>query len=461
MSPRNEINGEATMRSSDGLPTVAIVGRPNVGKSTLFNRIIRRRQAVVHDEAGITRDRNYSRADWGGRDFWIVDTGGVVLFDGRGIELEIQEQVDAAIEEADLILLLLDARVGVTKEDDAVIAQLLRTGKPVVAVANKADNPEQEMEVAALTAGGVGQVLPVAAAAGRGIGEMLDEIVQRLPASEEPVRIEDEDVVRVAIIGRPNVGKSSLVNAILGEKKMVVSETAGTTRDSVDTPLQLDDTRYLLIDTAGLRRRSKVKEGVEYWSTLRAVRALHRSDVAVVVLDALQVISEQDVKIASEAVDAYKSVILVANKWDAVEKDHDVARRFEDRLAWHFKFLSDAPLLYASALTGRRVGRILPEAARLAEIRRRRIPTARVNEVLERIVAAHPPPSNRSPKLTRILYGTQVAARPPTFAVFTNHPENLEGHYTRFLRNRLRQEFGFEGAPVKVVIRKRQAKHAE
>jgi GTP-binding protein len=257
------------------------------------------------------------------------------------------------------------------------------------------------------------------------------------------------------------VGKSSLVNTILGEKKMVVSEIAGTTRDSVDTPLELNGRRFLLVDTAGLRKKARVKDGVEYWSALRSVRALERCDVAVVVLDATLDLSEQDVKIAAEAVDLFKSVILVANKWDALEKDHHVAERFEDRLAWHFKFLSDAPLIYGSAKTGRRVDRILPEAARLADVRRKRISTAEVNAVLRRIVAEHPPPSNRSNKHTRIFYASQVASRPPTFAVFTNRPENVEGHYVRFLRNRFKQEFRFEGAHLKVVIRKREAGREE
>ena len=432
-----------------------------MGKSTLFNRLARRKLAVVHDEAGVTRDRNYARTEWNGREFWIVDTGGFTLWDGEGIELAIQEQVDLAIEEADVILLLLDAGTGLAPEDEEVIRGLLRRGKPVVAAANKADDRAKELEASALVAGGLGQVQPVAASSGRGIGELLDRLTKELPDAGPPVDpLADEELVRVAIVGRPNVGKSSLVNAILGEKKMVVSDLAGTTRDSVDTPLEIDGRRYLLVDTAGLRKKARVKDGVEFWSTLRSVRALRRCDVAVVVLDATQVLSEQDVKIAAEAVAEFKSVILVANKWDAVERDHDTARHFEDRLAWHFKFLPDAPLIYASALTGRRIDRVLPEAARLAEIRRRRIPTSEVNDVLRRIVAEHPPPSNRSTKLTRILYASQVATRPPTFAVFTNRPENLEGHYERFLRNRLKQEFKFEGAHLKVVVRKRSGKTA-
>jgi len=438
------------------------VGRPNVGKSTLFNRLVRKKLAVVHDQAGVTRDRNYARTDWNGREMWVVDTGGFTLWDGKGIELEIQEQVNLAIEEADVVLLLLDAGVGLTPEDEEVIRLLLRRRKLVVAAANKADDTVKELQASSIVAGGLGPVHPVAASSGRGIGDLLDALLEVLPPAQPPAdHPEDEELVRVAILGRPNVGKSSLVNAILGEKKMVVSEVAGTTRDAVDTPLELDGRRYLLVDTAGLRRRARVRDGVEYWSTIRSERAMRRCDVAVVVLDATEEISDQDVRIVADAVAEFKSVILVANKWDAVEKDHDTALQYENRLAWHFKFLADAPLFYASAKTGRRVDRLLPEAARLADIRRRRIPTAEVNEVLRRLVHENPPPSNRSSRQTRILYASQVAVRPPTFAVFTNRPENVEGHYVRFLRNRFKEEFRFQGAQVKVVVRKREGREEE
>jgi GTP-binding protein len=288
----------------------------------------------------------------------------------------------------------------------------------------------------------------------------MGEVLARLPPAV-PLPPDTEERVRVAIIGRPNVGKSSLVNALLGEKKRIVDAAAGTTRDSIDTPLESDGTKFLLIDTAGLRRKSHVSFGVEYWSALRSARAVRQSDVAVVVLDATQGISEQDVKIAAESVEQGASVILCVNKWDAIEKDHDTARRFEERISWHFNFLADAPLVYCSALTGRKIGRILPEAARLAGIRQRRIPTAQVNELLRKIVEKNPPPSARSAQLTRVLYGTQVSNRPPTFAVFTNRPENVEGHYARFLRNTFKEEFGFEGTPVKVVVRKREGKEPE
>ncbi|HMB68203.1 MAG TPA: ribosome biogenesis GTPase Der, partial [bacterium] len=261
------------MRSSDGLPTVAIVGRPNVGKSTFFNRVLKRRQAVVHDEAGVTRDRNYARARYGDREFWLVDTGGFTLWDGRGIELQIQQQVEAAIQEADLVLLLLDAGSGLSDQDEKVVRTLLKQRKPVVCAANKADNEAREIQAMAIVAGGLDEVIPVSAKTGRGMARLLDALIGRLPAAA-PLPPLAEDVTALAIIGRPNVGKSSLVNAILGENKMVVDSTAGTTRDSIDTPVELNGSRFLLIDTAGLRRRSKVRESVEFWSTIRSSQAL-------------------------------------------------------------------------------------------------------------------------------------------------------------------------------------------
>jgi GTP-binding protein len=448
------------MRATDGLPTVAIVGRPNVGKSTLFNRIIRRKLALVHDEAGVTRDRHYARAEWGGRAFWIVDTGGLTLGEAEGLAAAVREQVDAAIEESDLVLFVVDATVGLTTEDDEIVRRLARLPKSVLCVANKADDARRELDASAIVAGGLGATYPVAALTGRGVGTLLDAVAAALPSAPPAAPVE-EGVVRVAIVGRPNVGKSSLVNAILGEEKMIVSPVAGTTRDAVDTPLTREGRRYLLVDTAGLRKRSKVRDGIDYWSTLRAVRAMERSDVAVVVLDATQPIGEQDVKIAAEAVEADRSVILVANKWDAVEKDPDVARRFEERRAWYFTFCADAPLVYASAKTGRRVDRILPEASRLADLRGRRVATSELNEILAKVVAENPPPSGRTGGRTRILYGTQVDVAPPTIAVFTNRPENVEGSYARYLRNRLKDELGLPGTPLKVLVRKREGRSEE
>jgi GTP-binding protein len=412
---------------------------------------------VIHDEAGITRDRNYARAEWGDRRFWIVDTGGITIDRGADLAREIQEQVDSAIEEADVILFLLDAATGITVDDEAVIRRLTRTKKPVVAAANKADDVPAAMAASALVAGGLGQVLPLSAKRGSGIEELFDHLMTLLPAEVEAVEPASEEV-RVAIVGRPNVGKSSLVNAITGEKTVIVGDAPGTTRDAIDTPVRVDQATVLLIDTAGLRRRARIAESVEFWSSLRSLRAIERCDVAAVVLDASSGILDQDVWIASEAVRLGKSVLIVVNKWDAVEKDPEIALRFEDRFRWHFKFLPDAPILYVSAKTGRRVDRILREALRLAEVRARRIENQRVNEVLREIVEANPPPASRGRGQTRIHSGAQVDVRPPTFAVFTNRPENLEGHYERFLRNQLKERLGLEGTPIRIVMRKRSGK---
>lgn len=448
------------MSPADGLPTVAIVGRPNVGKSTLFNRILGQKLAVVHDEAGVTRDRHYARAFALERTFWIVDTGGLETGPADDIATQVRRQVEFAIDEADVILFVLDAEVGLTREDDIIVRGLARRGKPVLVAANKADDDGRELAAQGIVTAGLGGAHPVAALTGRGMEELLAELVRMLPLeTERPSG--DEDVVRVAIVGRPNVGKSSLVNAILREEKMIVSDVAGTTRDAIDTPLERDGTRFLLIDTAGLRKRRHQQDGVEYWSSLRAVRAIERCDVAAVVLDATQPIGEQDVKVAAEAVEMDKSVVLVVNKWDAVEKDPEIAQRFEERRAWHFTFVPDAPLVYASARTGRRADRLLAEAARLAELRARRTGTAELNTLLERIVAENPPPNGRSGRLTRILYGTQVAVRPPTVCVFTNRPELVEGAYARYLRNRLAEELELKGAGLRVLVRRREGSKEE
>jgi GTP-binding protein len=443
------------MRFQEAIPVVAIIGRPNVGKSTLFNRIAGFRSAVIHDEAGITRDRNYARAEWNDQRFWIVDTGGITLERDTDLTRDIQEQVDAAIEEADVILFLMDATTGVTVDDEAVIRRLTRTKKPVLVAVNKSDNAAAVAAASALSAGGLGEVFPISAKKDVGLEELFDRLMTILPQDLVPAPATDEDA-RIAIVGRPNVGKSSLVNAITGEKTVIVADAPGTTRDAIDTPIRVDGSMVLLIDTAGLRKRARVSESVEFWSSLRSLRAIERSDVVAVVLDASSGILDQDVWIAAEAVRLGKSVLIVVNKWDAVEKDPEIALRFEDRFRWHFKFLSDAPILYVSAKSGRRVDRILPQALKLAEVRARLIQNDRVNEVLREIVQANPPPASKGRGPTMIHSGAQVDVRPPTFAVFTNRPENLEGHYERFLRNQLKERLGLAGTPVRVVVRKRK-----
>jgi GTP-binding protein len=424
------------MRFQEAIPVVAIIGRPNVGKSTLFNRIAGFRSAVIHDEAGITRDRNYARAEWNDQRFWIVDTGGITLERDTDLTRDIQEQVDAA-------------------DDEAVIRRLTRTKKPVLVAANKSDNAAAVAAASAMSAGGLGEVFPISAKRDVGLEELFDQLMTILPQDIVPAPATEEDA-RIAIVGRPNVGKSSLVNAITGERTVIVADAPGTTRDAIDTPVRVDGSTVLLIDTAGLRKRARVSESVEFWSSLRSLRAIERSDVAAVVLDASSGILDQDVWIAAEAVRLGKSVLIVVNKWDAVEKDPEIALRFEDRFRWHFKFLPDAPILYVSAKSGRRVDRILPQALKLAEVRARLIQNDRVNEVLREIVQANPPPASKGRGPTMIHSGAQVDVRPPTFAVFTNRPENLEGHYERFLRNQLKERLGLAGTPVRVVVRKRK-----
>ncbi len=441
------------MESGPSLPVVAIIGRPNVGKSTLFNRIARGRKAVVHDEAGVTRDRHASRAEWSGKRFWIVDTGGVQLSPQDDLARAIQAQVDTAIEEADVILFLFDAQTGLTVDDESIVRRLARTEKTVLPVANKADDDMTAASAGAIHAGGLGAAFPISARRGRGLDDLLDRVTELLPISEE-AEPDDPDVVRVAIVGRPNVGKSSIVNALTGESTMIVSDRPGTTRDAVDTPLDAGGHAFLLVDTAGIRRRARTSDPLDVWASLRSMRAIERSDVAVLVMDATSGILDQDVWIAAEATKQGKTVLVVVNKWDAVEKDPEIALRFEDRFRFHFKFLPDVPILYVSAKTNRRIDRILTEAKKLADVRASRVEGEHLNEVLLAIVAENPPPAGR--RLVRVYSATQLDGRPPTFEILANHPEGLEGHYERYLRNQLKKRLQLEGTPIRVLLRARK-----
>jgi GTP-binding protein len=443
------------MEPRSSWPIVAIIGRPNVGKSTLFNRIARGRKAVVHDEAGVTRDRHAERAEWNGRPFWIVDTGGVQLAPHDELSRAVQAQVDAAIEEADVILFMLDAQTGLTVEDEAIVKRLSRAAKPVIPVANKADDDLAAAAVHEIRAGGLGPAFPISARRGRGLDELLDTLAARLPEVPAGEGAEDPDVIRVAIVGRPNVGKSSIVNAITGTHTMVVSEVPGTTRDAVDTPLLAGGARFLLVDTAGLRRRARTTDPLDVWASLRSMRAIERADVAALVVDATAGILDQDVWIAAEAVREGKSVLVVVNKWDAVEKDPEVALRFEDRFRFHFKFLPDAPILYVSAKSKRRIEKILAEAKKLAAIRAKRVEGEQLNEVVRAIFEENPPPASASRRPIRFFSAAQLDVLPPTFTIVTNDPAALEGHYERFLRNQLRDRLELRGSPVRVLLRKR------
>ncbi|BCU81770.1 GTPase Der [Polycladomyces abyssicola] len=434
------------------LPVVAIVGRPNVGKSTIFNRIAGERIAIVEDKPGITRDRIYCRGEWNGRSFHLIDTGGLE-FGGDDEMLEhIRHQAELAIEEAHVILFLVDGQAGMTATDEEVARLLHRSNKPVVVGVNKVDHPSHREVIYDFYQMGFGDVFPISALHGTGTGDLLDRIVELFPDLEEEEY--DEDTIRVCLIGRPNVGKSSLVNAILGEERVIVSPVAGTTRDAIDTPFERDGQKYVLIDTAGMRKKGRVYETTEKYSVLRALKAIERSDVVLVVLDGERGIAEQDKRIAGYAHEAGRASIFVVNKWDAVEKDDKTMDRFRREIRDEFHFMDYAPSLFVSAKTKRRVHTILPMVNEVAEQHAMRVSTSVLNEVLTDAVLTTPPPSDKGKRL-RILYGTQVSVKPPTFVLFVNDPELAHFSYQRYLENRLREAFGFHGTPIRLLLRKR------
>jgi GTP-binding protein len=434
------------------LPVVAIVGRANVGKSTLFNRIVGERISIVEDLPGVTRDRIYAKADWSGREFHLIDTGGIELDEQDEVTNLIRVQAQLAIDEADVIIFLVDGRDGLTTSDRDVAELLRRSHKPVVLGVNKLDHPRHHTSAYEFYELGFGEPIPVSAEHGSGTGDLLDAVVRLLPPGQDPSY--DEDVIRVALIGRPNVGKSSLVNALVGEERVMVSDVAGTTRDAVDTPVEMDGQRYVLIDTAGLRRKGKVYESVERYSVIRALRAIERTDVAFVVLDGHEGIAEQDKKVAGYALEAGKAVAFLVNKWDIVEKDDKTAHRFVEEIRNEFQFMRWAPVLFVSAKTRQRVQKILPLAREIAENHAMRIPTSTLNAVVQEATASVAPPSSGGRRL-RIYYATQIAVKPPTIAFFVNDTELMHFSYQRYLENQLRQAFGFEGTPIRLTTRNR------
>ncbi|HHY67841.1 MAG TPA: ribosome biogenesis GTPase Der [Alicyclobacillus sp.] len=433
---------------------VAIVGRPNVGKSTLFNRIVGGRIAIVEDKPGVTRDRLYALASWNGRGFRIIDTGGLDFGGSDTIVESIRAQVELALEEADAVIFLVDGISGVTPADEEIAGRLRRAGKPVVLAVNKLDNPDRMTAHYEFFQLGLGEPFPISAEHGLGIGDLLDAVVRLLPPedTEEP----DHDAIRVAVIGRPNVGKSSLVNRLLGEERVLVSEIPGTTRDAVDTFFEREGHSFILIDTAGLRKRGRVWEGTEKYSVLRALRAIDRSDVCLLVIDGKQGIAEQDKRVAGYAVDAGRAVAVVVNKWDLVEKDDKTAVRMTEEIRQEFAFMTWAPVVFVSAKTGQRVGRILDLVVQIAEQHAMRMSTATVNRVVENAVERVPPPSDKGRRL-RLYYASQVGVKPPTFVFFVNDPELMHFSYVRYLENQLRSAFGFEGTPLRLLIRQRKS----
>lgn len=434
-----------------GLPVVAIVGRPNVGKSTLFNRIIKSRVAIVEDEAGVTRDRIYSKAEWMGHEFILIDTGGITLESGE-IEEQIKAQAEMAIDEADVIVMLGDVTSHMTDMDETIAKMLYRTKKPIVLAVNKADNPEQRTDIYDFYSLGFGDPIPVSGSHGTGMGDLLDAIVSQFG---DKANQHEDDSIRFSVIGRPNVGKSSIVNAILGEQRVIVADMEGTTRDAIDTSFTHDDKKYTIVDTAGIRRRGKVYEKTEKYSVLRAVSAIENSDITLLVLDASTGIREQDKRVAGYAHEAGRGVIIVVNKWDVPEKDANSMKDFEKAIRQEFQYLDYAPILFVSAKTGQRIPDILNLVDEVHNNQTRRIQSSVLNDLLLEATRITPTPLVNGKRL-RIYYMTQVDSNPPTFVVFVNDPELLHFSYKRFLINQLRQNFDFKGTPIKILARKRK-----
>jgi GTPase len=436
--------------SGVSIPVAALVGRPNVGKSALFNRIVGKNSAIVSDEAGTTRDRHFGKADWAGYNFWLVDTGGIVDDPQLPMDVEIRRQVQLAIAEADVLLFVVDALAGLNPTD-ARIAELLRTsGKPWLLVANKVDKP-QNTDFYEFYNLGAGDPLPVSAVNGHGSGDLLDALIAKLPEAEAP----EEEQLAVAVIGRPNVGKSSIVNRLLGEDRLVVSEVAGTTRDAIDTPMRYHGRTFVFIDTAGLRRQSRVEDGIEFYSALRSRRAIERADIAILVVDATEgQIHAQDLKVAHLAWEAGRGLIVVVNKWDIAEKDDKAAHKFEKESGEKAPFLKFVPFVFTSALTGQRVTKIMELLLQVEQERLKRVPTSQVNERLQELLARRQPPqaSGREVKLN---YATQVEVAPPTIAVFGNNPDLVQEHYVRYLHNGFRESWGFTGNPLRILFRRK------
>ncbi|EUJ30774.1 GTP-binding protein Der [Listeria floridensis FSL S10-1187] len=433
-------------------PVVAIVGRPNVGKSTIFNRIVGERVSIVEDVPGVTRDRIYNTAEWLGKDFNIIDTGGIDLGDEPFLE-QIRAQAEIAIDEADVIIFITNGREGVTDADEQVAKILYRSKKPVVLAVNKVDNPEMRDQIYDFYALGFGDPFPISGSHGLGLGDLLDEVRKHFPNEEDADY--DDDVIKFSLIGRPNVGKSSLVNAFLGEDRVIVSDVAGTTRDAIDTSYIVEDQEYVMIDTAGMRKKGKVYENTEKYSVLRAMRAIERSDVVLVVLNAEEGIREQDKRIAGYAHDAGRAIIIVVNKWDAIEKDEKTMNAFTEDIREQFQFLDYAPIVFVSAKTKQRLTNIFPLINQVSENHALRVQSSMLNDVISDAVAMNPAPMDKGKRL-KIFYTTQVAVKPPAFVVFVNEPELMHFSYERFLENRIREAFPFEGTPIRVIPRKRK-----
>lgn len=434
------------------LPTVAIVGRPNVGKSALFNRIAGERISIVEDVEGVTRDRIYTKAEWLNRQFSIIDTGGIDDVDAPFME-QIKHQADIAMTEADVIVFVVSAKEGITDADEYVAKILYRTHKPVILAVNKVDNPEMRSAIYDFYALGLGDPYPVSSAHGIGTGDVLDAIVDNLPAE---VQEESSDIIKFSLIGRPNVGKSSLINAILGEDRVIASPVAGTTRDAIDTTFTDEEGQeFTMIDTAGMRKSGKVYENTEKYSVMRAMRAIDRSDIVLMVLNAEEGIREYDKRIAGFAHEAGKGIVVVVNKWDAIKKDNRTVAQWETDIRDNFQYIPYAPIVFVSAVTKQRLHKLPDVIKQVSQSQNTRIPSSVLNDVVMDAVAINPTPTDKGKRL-KIFYATQVSVKPPTFVIFVNEEELMHFSYLRFLENQIRQAFVFEGTPIRLIARKRK-----
>ncbi len=434
------------------LPIVAIIGRPNVGKSTLFNRLLKKRLAVVDDRPGVTRDRNYSLCNWNGKDFYLVDTGGLLTSTKSELERQVKAQAEAAIEEADFILFLIDNKVGAQDVDFEIAKRLKKINKRVFLVANKVDNEKEELETYSLKRLGLGDPYPVSATSGRNATELLDDVVRLIP---ETLAAEEQAGIKVAIIGRPNVGKSTFVNTLLGEEKLVVSEIPGTTRDSIDTTVRIGEDDFTLIDTAGLKKRTKIADDIEYYTSLRSLRSIQRADVCLLLAESQTGLVNQDLKIAQEAVETWKGLVIGINKWDLLLKESKTADHYTKWIKSYAPFLDFVPVIYISSKTGQRVEKAIELVKEVYLERKKRIETSELNQALEPDIKRQPPPSVKG-KYVKLYYCTQTDVEPPTFVFFCNYPEYLKKPYLKFLQNKIREHFGFKGCPIKIKVNKRE-----
>lgn len=434
-------------------PIVAIVGRPNVGKSTLFNKIAGKRISIVEDQPGVTRDRIYTEVEWLDRKFTLIDTGGIEPYSGDIILRQMKQQAEVAIETADVIVFLVDGQEGITASDQEVANLLRRTNKKIILAVNKIDAPKYKDNVYEFYNLGLGEPMGISAGQALAMGDLLDEIIKNLPAEEEDSY--DEYTVKVAVVGKPNVGKSSLVNKILGEERVIVSDVPGTTRDAIDTPFTIGENKYVFIDTAGMRKKGKVFESVERYSVIRSLTAIERADVCLLLIDAKEGVSEQDSKIAGYVHDQGKAVVIIVNKWDVIEKDDKTIERYKADIRNELSFMDYAPMLFISALTGQRVNKVIELINHVSNQHAMRISTGVLNDIVSEAVLMNQPAISGGRRL-KIYYATQVSVKPPTFALFVNEPDLMHFSYQRYLENQIRKAFSFEGTPIRFLLRKRE-----